>query len=161
MELTDDNFDRLVLDSGEVWLVEFFAPWCGHCKSLEPEWAAAASAVKEQTKDKVHLGAVDATVHQGLASRYGVSRNTHQSDTISVASPLMSVCLHTTAEQSDCSTLYISNTLIYIEIQESRLLYSGHFYQQRSTTFAYRVWPRTEVFPVSLPVSAGPWIPHN
>ncbi|XP_020351790.2 protein disulfide-isomerase A6 isoform X2 [Oncorhynchus kisutch] len=72
VELTDDNFDRLVLDSGEVWLVEFFAPWCGHCKSLEPEWAAAASAVKEQTKDKVHLGAVDATVHQGLASRYGV-----------------------------------------------------------------------------------------
>lgn len=41
--------------------------------SLEPEWAAAASAVKEQTKGKVHLGAVDATVHQGLASRYGVS----------------------------------------------------------------------------------------
>ncbi|XP_071225636.1 protein disulfide-isomerase A6-like [Salvelinus alpinus] len=72
VELTDDNFDRLVLDSGEVWLVEFFAPWCGHCKSLEPEWAAAASAVKEQTKDKVHLGAVDATVQQGLASRYGV-----------------------------------------------------------------------------------------
>uniref|UniRef100_A0A8C7P9Q8 Protein disulfide-isomerase A6 n=1 Tax=Oncorhynchus mykiss TaxID=8022 RepID=A0A8C7P9Q8_ONCMY len=72
VELTDDNFDRLVLDSGEVWLVEFFAPWCGHCKSLEPEWAAAASAVKEQTKDKVHLGAVDATVHQGLASRYGI-----------------------------------------------------------------------------------------
>ncbi|CAB1340528.1 unnamed protein product [Coregonus sp. 'balchen'] len=72
VELTDDNFDRLVLNSGEVWLVEFFAPWCGHCKSLEPEWAAAASAVKEQTKDKVHLGAVDATVHQGLASRYGI-----------------------------------------------------------------------------------------
>ncbi|XP_038824297.1 protein disulfide-isomerase A6-like isoform X1 [Salvelinus namaycush] len=72
VDLTDDNFDRLVLDSGEVWLVEFFAPWCGHCKSLEPEWAAAASAVKEQTKDKVHLGAVDATVQQGLASRYGV-----------------------------------------------------------------------------------------
>ncbi|XP_058469880.1 protein disulfide-isomerase A6 isoform X2 [Solea solea] len=72
VELTNDNFDRLVLDSGDVWMVEFFAPWCGHCKNLEPEWAAAASAVKEQTKGKVHLGAVDATVHQDLSSRYGV-----------------------------------------------------------------------------------------
>ncbi|KAI1895127.1 hypothetical protein AGOR_G00103100 [Albula goreensis] len=51
---------------------EFFAPWCGHCKNLEPEWAAAATEVKEQTKGKVRLGAVDATVHQGLASRYGI-----------------------------------------------------------------------------------------
>ncbi|XP_056420166.1 protein disulfide-isomerase A6 [Hyla sarda] len=72
IELTDDNFDRQVLNSDTVWLVEFFAPWCGHCKNLEPEWAAAASEVAEQTKGKVKLGAVDATVHQGLASRYGI-----------------------------------------------------------------------------------------
>lgn len=32
IELTDSNFDKLVLDSEDVWLVEFFAPWCGHCK---------------------------------------------------------------------------------------------------------------------------------
>uniref|UniRef100_A0A1A8NJE4 Protein disulfide-isomerase A6 n=1 Tax=Nothobranchius pienaari TaxID=704102 RepID=A0A1A8NJE4_9TELE len=72
IELTDDNFDKLVLESGDVWMVEFFAPWCGHCKNLEPEWTAAATAVKEQTKGKVHLGAVDATVHQVLASRYEI-----------------------------------------------------------------------------------------
>uniref|UniRef100_A0A8C4ZX28 Protein disulfide-isomerase A6 n=1 Tax=Gadus morhua TaxID=8049 RepID=A0A8C4ZX28_GADMO len=72
VELTDDNFDRLVMEGDAVWLVEFFAPWCGHCKSLEPEWAAAASAVQEQTKGKVRLGAVDATIHQGVSSRYGV-----------------------------------------------------------------------------------------
>lgn len=41
--------------------------------SLEPEWTAAATQVKEQTSGRVKLGAVDATVHQGLASRYGVS----------------------------------------------------------------------------------------
>uniref|UniRef100_A0A8C6MIW3 Protein disulfide-isomerase A6 n=1 Tax=Nothobranchius furzeri TaxID=105023 RepID=A0A8C6MIW3_NOTFU len=72
IELTDDNFDKLVLESEDVWMVEFFAPWCGHCKNLEPEWTAAATAVKEQTKGKVHLGAVDATVHQVLASRYEI-----------------------------------------------------------------------------------------
>ncbi|XP_054618174.1 protein disulfide-isomerase A6 [Dunckerocampus dactyliophorus] len=72
VELTDDNFDEMVLESNDVWLVEFFAPWCGHCKNLEPEWAAAATAVKEQTKGKVRLGAVDATVHQGVSSRYGI-----------------------------------------------------------------------------------------
>ncbi|KAM6915034.1 protein disulfide-isomerase A6 [Xenentodon cancila] len=71
-ELTDDNFESMVLESDDVWLVEFFAPWCGHCKNLEPEWAAAATAVKEQTKGKVRLGAVDATVHQVLSSRYGI-----------------------------------------------------------------------------------------
>ncbi|XP_031178407.1 protein disulfide-isomerase A6 isoform X1 [Sander lucioperca] len=72
VELTDDNFDKMVLEGDEVWMVEFFAPWCGHCKNLEPEWAAAASAVKEQTKGKVRLGAVDATVHQAVSSRYGI-----------------------------------------------------------------------------------------
>ncbi|XP_057677977.1 protein disulfide-isomerase A6 [Corythoichthys intestinalis] len=72
VELTDDNFDKTVLQSDDVWLVEFFAPWCGHCKNLEPEWAAAASAVKDQTKGKVRLGAVDATVHQAVSSRYGI-----------------------------------------------------------------------------------------
>ncbi|CAL8315629.1 unnamed protein product [Lota lota] len=72
VELTDDNFDKLVMEGDAVWLVEFFAPWCGHCKNLEPEWAAAASEVKEQTKGKVRLGAVDATIHQGVSSRYGV-----------------------------------------------------------------------------------------
>lgn len=37
IELTDSNFDKLVLQSDDVWLVEFFAPWCGHCKNLAPE----------------------------------------------------------------------------------------------------------------------------
>lgn len=32
IELTDDSFDKNVLDSEDVWMVEFYAPWCGHCK---------------------------------------------------------------------------------------------------------------------------------
>ena len=68
IELTDDNFDKLVLNSEDVWLVEFFAPWCGHCKNLAPEWAKAA----KELKGKVKLGALDATAHQSKAAEYGV-----------------------------------------------------------------------------------------
>lgn len=68
IELTDSNFESTVLESSELWMVEFFAPWCGHCKSLAPEWASAAT----QMKGKVMFGALDATVHTVIASRYGI-----------------------------------------------------------------------------------------
>uniref|UniRef100_A0A1A9X5S4 Protein disulfide-isomerase A6 homolog n=1 Tax=Glossina brevipalpis TaxID=37001 RepID=A0A1A9X5S4_9MUSC len=68
IELTDDNFDKLVLQSEDDWMVEFFAPWCGHCKNLAPEWSKAA----QELKGKVKLGALDATVHQVKASEYEV-----------------------------------------------------------------------------------------
>lgn len=68
IELTDSNFEKLVLKSDDMWLVEFFAPWCGHCKNLAPQWETAASDLK----GKVKLGALDATVHTVMASRYNV-----------------------------------------------------------------------------------------
>lgn len=66
--LTDDNFDNLVLNSGEVWLVEFYAPWCGHCKALAPEWEQAASDLK----GSVRIGALDATANEQKAAEYGI-----------------------------------------------------------------------------------------
>ena len=41
---------------------------CGHCKNLAPHWASAAT----ELKGKVKLGALDATVHTVMASRYGI-----------------------------------------------------------------------------------------
>jgi protein disulfide-isomerase A6 len=32
IRLTSADFKKKVLDSDEAWLVEFYAPWCGHCK---------------------------------------------------------------------------------------------------------------------------------
>jgi protein disulfide-isomerase A6 len=55
--LTDDNFDETVFQSKDIWFVEFYAPWCGHCKKLEPEWNEAAAALKDQVK----VAKVDAT----------------------------------------------------------------------------------------------------
>jgi|Transcript_2373 protein disulfide-isomerase A6 len=55
--LTDSNFDSLVYSSKDIWMIEFYAPWCGHCKALEPEWNAAASKLK----GKVKFAKVDAT----------------------------------------------------------------------------------------------------
>ena len=68
VELTDSNFDKEVLKSKDMWLVEFFAPWCGHCKNLAPHWEKAAT----QLKGKMKLGALDATVHQVKSQAYGV-----------------------------------------------------------------------------------------
>lgn len=36
--LDQTNFDAMVMGSKDIWLLEFYAPWCGHCKNLEPEW---------------------------------------------------------------------------------------------------------------------------
>jgi len=70
--LTDSNFREQVIDSQETWIVEFYAPWCGHCKNLEPIWNKAATRVKDETQGQVKLGKLDATVHQSTASKYGV-----------------------------------------------------------------------------------------
>ena len=65
--LTPDNFPNVKKSKG-VWLIEFYAPWCGHCKNLTPEWKKAAKALK----GVVNMGAVDADKHGALGSEFGV-----------------------------------------------------------------------------------------
>ncbi|XP_076360874.1 protein disulfide-isomerase A4-like [Tachypleus tridentatus] len=69
--LNNDNFD-LVVYPKDIILVEFYAPWCGHCKSLAPEYAKAAKKLKEEAPP-IPLAKVDATAETDLASRFEIT----------------------------------------------------------------------------------------
>jgi protein disulfide-isomerase A6 len=71
LDLIPDNFDKVVLKSGKPTLVEFFAPWCGHCKTLAPVYEELASAF-EHASDKVQIAKVDADAERSLGKRFGV-----------------------------------------------------------------------------------------
>lgn len=68
--LNDKNFNDLVGNSDGVAVVEFFAPWCGHCQSLAPQYKKVA----ENLKGIALVGAVDcdSSDSKGLCSKAGV-----------------------------------------------------------------------------------------
>ncbi|KAK1972904.1 disulfide isomerase [Colletotrichum sublineola] len=70
LDLVPSNFDDVVLKSGKPTLVEFFAPWCGHCKNLAPVYEELASAF-ESSKD-VQIAKVDADAERDLGKRFGI-----------------------------------------------------------------------------------------
>ena len=69
--LTDKNYDAAVAEF-DYLLVYFFAPWCGHCKALGPEFVKAGQMLKE--KDSIiKLAKVDGTEETELMDREGVT----------------------------------------------------------------------------------------
>ena len=69
--LTGANFKEHVGKAAGA-LVEFYAPWCGHCKSLAPEWAQVATLFKGV--DSITIAKVDASADENkdLAKEFDV-----------------------------------------------------------------------------------------
>lgn len=66
--LNETNFDE-VIEKNRYVMVEFYAPWCGHCQSLAPEYAAAATELKAE---EIVLAKVDATENSELSQKFDV-----------------------------------------------------------------------------------------
>jgi len=71
IDLTDATFDSEV-NKYDFILVEFFAPWCGHCKKLAPEYEKAATRLKREDPP-IPLAKVDCTANSDSCSKHGVS----------------------------------------------------------------------------------------
>mmetsp|Transcript_21427 Transcript_21427/g.42039 ORF Transcript_21427/g.42039 Transcript_21427/m.42039 type:complete len:227 (-) Transcript_21427:223-903(-) len=67
--LSQRDFDTKVTQGDKTWLVEFYAPWCGHCRRLEPIYEKTAEALQGE----VHVAKVDGPDNMALMMRFGIS----------------------------------------------------------------------------------------
>ncbi len=68
LEITDANFEEVVLKSSQPVLVDFWAEWCGPCRMLGP-------IIEELSSDyngKAVIGKVDVDSNQKFAAQFGV-----------------------------------------------------------------------------------------
>lgn len=72
-QLSSRNFDELVLNNDKDVLVEFYAPWCGHCKNLNPIYQQVAKDFSGDDDCVVAQMDADQETNKAIAQKYGVS----------------------------------------------------------------------------------------
>ncbi|XP_022911186.2 protein disulfide-isomerase A5 [Onthophagus taurus] len=70
VHLTANNFDPVIREEASV-LIMFYAPWCGHCQRLKPEYEKAAAQMKTDGIPGM-LAAIDANKEQSIATRFDI-----------------------------------------------------------------------------------------
>jgi thioredoxin 1 len=68
VELTDANFDEIVLKSDKPVLVDFWAEWCGPCRIIAP----FVKEISEEYADKAVVGKVDVDSNPGISAKFGI-----------------------------------------------------------------------------------------
>lgn len=68
IEVTDENFDEIVLQSEKPVLVDFWAEWCGPCRMIGP----LVAELSDEYKDKAVITKMDVDSNPGTAARFGI-----------------------------------------------------------------------------------------
>ncbi len=68
IELSNTNFDEVVLKSNKPVMVDFWAEWCGPCKIVSP----IIGEIAEEYKDKAVIGELDVDSNNEISVRYGI-----------------------------------------------------------------------------------------
>ena len=68
VELTESNFSQEVLKSDTPVLIDFWAEWCGPCKTIAP----VVEELAKEYEGKLKVGKLDVDSHQGVATQYGI-----------------------------------------------------------------------------------------
>ena len=66
--LSEENFEEVIASHDHI-LVKFYAPWCGHCKTLAPIFEKAAQALEG---DNLFLAKIDTTIHKAIGTKFGI-----------------------------------------------------------------------------------------